>query len=63
MLGAAGNKDGNGAKVGLTGFVTSRKTTLDFPPPGEGLVTVIEAVPGEAMLAAGTTAVNCAALT
>ena len=33
------------------------------PPPGEGLTTVIVAVPGDAMRADGTVAVSCVALT
>src|SRR3982074_1567713 len=35
----------------------------DVPPPGAGLNTVTLAVPGEAILAAGTVAVNCPVLT
>src|SRR5438270_10816821 len=35
----------------------------DIPPPGAGLKTVIEAVPKDAMLAAGTSAVSLLKLT
>ena len=31
---------------------------VDVPPPGVGLTTVIDAVPGVAIFAAGTVAVN-----
>ena len=45
------------------GFVTWKKTVPKLPPPGGGLVTVIKAVLGVAILAAGTMAVNSAPLT
>src|ERR1700691_4187306 len=40
-----------------------KKSTLDEPPPGPGVVTVTDAVPGVAMAAAGTAAVSCELLT
>jgi hypothetical protein len=43
--------------------VTGKKTTLDVPPPGLGLVTVIQAVLAVAMSLAGIVAVTLALLT
>lgn len=42
---------------------TVKAAALEAPPPGDGLVTVTCAVALAAMAAAGTTAVNCVALT
>jgi hypothetical protein len=41
----------------------SKYSVGDVPPPGGGLVTVTQAVPAAATLAAGTVAVNCEPLT
>lgn len=49
--------------MGPVGLVTGRKTTLDVPPPGVGLTTVTETVPGVAMSEARMIACNCEALT
>ena len=45
------------------GGVTSKKATLETPPPGAGLDTVTEAVPGAAISAALRAAVSCPLLT
>src|SRR5262249_60476021 len=38
-------------------------TAFEVPPPGAGLVTVTDAVPAFAILAAGTVTVSCVLLT
>ena len=45
------------------GAETSKNRTLDVPPPGLGLDTVMKAVDAEAIFAAGTVAVSCELLT
>src|SRR6202047_5294195 len=45
-----------------TGLLIVKVTVLDVPPPGVGLNTVTEAVPGLVMSPAGTVAVSCVAL-
>lgn len=45
------------------GAFTVKLAALEAPPPGEGFVTVTCAVALAAVEAAGTTAVNCVALT
>ena len=45
------------------GIVTAKKATLEIPPPGLGLNTVIDAVLNLAMSEAGTLAFNCESLT
>jgi hypothetical protein len=50
-------------KTELAGTDTGKKTGLEVPPPGLGLVTVIAAVLAIAMFEAGTVAVNRKALT
>ena len=45
------------------GSETAKNSTLEMPPPGPGLDTVIEAVLAVAMFDAGTVAFNCELLT
>jgi hypothetical protein len=45
------------------GLLMVKVSPLDVPPPGVGLITVIDAVPGVAMSLAGTEAVNFVSLT
>jgi len=51
------------AGTGLLAAVTVKVTTLDVPPPGEGLVTVTAGVPTLAMSVASMAAVSLVALT
>src|SRR5207249_11521610 len=47
----------------ISGAATGKKTTFERPPPGAGLITVIEAVPAAAMFDGAIVAVSCRVFT
>src|SRR5579864_316420 len=49
--------------IGFVPLLMAKFSILDVPPPGVGLATVTDAVPADAIAAAGMAAVNCVELT
>src|ERR1700685_4141043 len=56
--GVAGNND-SFSETKLDEFLTGRNATLDVPPPGAGLVTVMDAVEAVAISVERMVAVSC----